>query len=374
MAEIIAAIEFLRKLLRRRGRPRKYPISKTPGYSIIETVDGVETQRAEGFKTRREAKQHLAKLRAIQKDTKDSDTQNVVGVVHVYRIVSSSPVAERVAALRHRKRKHIKIIATTGAGLGAGQYLSGAPHGKGELVCGGNDSKHISAIYAAHVADLGGMTNYPARRTRPFGCSPDPDDHDRSGDAVDIPSLSLADPDWEREIWEFDDHGRLFIEAAPSASDELSGSSVEDRALPRVIGLDKAEYQLVTGDDGEPKEVLMMGTDILVGGSVMNPSPEDAEDQDETGIPHPLQEYLDENAEKKSSSSMKQLPLSKRRLALDDGSGVRWNAYTTQLEVFHAVPPNDLKISAPAPPLPKSKCNENNSVATLSEPSNLLVA
>jgi hypothetical protein len=297
MKELIAARDLLRKKLRSRGRPRKYPL--VVGYKI---VDQNGKTYWEGFKTRREAKDFLKARQAASIANPDATPDQAK---KTFRVIGNA-VAERQRAkrLRDKKRKREealeiqRYIYNPNAGMSAGKYMTDAPHGKGLLVCGGNDSKHISEIDAAHRASEGGLGDDapPVRRSRPRGNGPDVfAREDSTADQLDnTERFSKADPDCEHELWERDDTGRLFIESESGVRDQLAGPSVEDREFPEYEGwdelpIDDSSYILAVDEDGEPCEYVAPRADKLLGGKVA-----DEEEREDNGLPQPLAEIVAE--------------------------------------------------------------------------------
>jgi curved DNA-binding protein CbpA len=251
--------DILRKKLKTRGRPQKYP--NVRGYAIIDSNNAIRFR----LKTRKKAVEYLKYLEGLSSDVV-SDNSGML-----YRVVGNAR-AER----RRRRRAAIKRFVTqSGRGQsygkytsdldsdGRGKFMEGADHGRGLLITGGYGSEKISAVDAAHKAHEGGK-EYVARRVHPPGAGPDADEDDKTADAADAPPTSaMSAREWQDQMAEIEFQGSL-VTAKGGVRDELLGESVEDRVLTPFEGFDQlpiddSAFKILYDGDGEPYEVTEVG-------------------------------------------------------------------------------------------------------------------
>lgn len=414
--ELIAARKLLRKVLPGKGRPRKYA-AFPPGYAIKDRKKKDAIYR-EGFKRKRDAEAALRKLleahpelriecdlhvvsttgckiidrnddnkvvaefnsrseakEFVKKASAQASAQSLSSSAnetkHVpdYRIVGNAAAErQREKRLKDKKkakdeaRKNLIYVLSPNAGMSAGKYMTSAPHGRGLLVTGGYDSTKVSAVDAAWRSHLGGMdegTNrVPARPVNLGGNGPDAFENNRSADKDDARDqrLSFPDRDFERELYERHDDGRLFIEAESRVRDRLFGSSAEDRILPAYEGVDELpidDFFYRVTEDGE--EVLQLRPEVISPGGEGVP--------DSTGLPKSLDEYLQQEAEPEEdedqdiAKALRNLPAKTAPQAI--GGNVEWNPMTRCLQIVNRV----LQMPSPKPSKPatsKPKCHKNN--------------
>jgi hypothetical protein len=239
LKNVVEAYRALQKALPKRGRPQKYV--RCDGFAIVNELQA-NAVIADGFESRKEAKDALKNLRSLSVMEGPSNGGKPCRLAIVGSVASQKNKKyreqQKVGDAEKLTFKYWnKVLAKSGLSVSRGQFMEDAPHGCGLLVTGGYGSRKVEAVDAAQNRGLGGP-DIPARRVRGVGNGPDafdrPDETADASDVCDQESLSWGDYDCNVER-EFQGMDEFFL---PGKNDRLLGPSDEDRNLHSTAGWD----------------------------------------------------------------------------------------------------------------------------------------